>query len=163
MSLAAKILLVLGSCAFMEFFAWFVHKHVMHGWGWNWHRSHHEPHDEALEKNDLYAVVFAGIVVGLFWIGAAFWEPLWWMALGVTLYGLLYFIVHDGLVHQRWPFRATPRKGYAKRLVQAHKLHHATHGKDGAVSFGFLWAEEPRKLKARLKRMHGRTIEEPAE
>jgi beta-carotene 3-hydroxylase len=24
----------------------------MHGWGWGWHRDHHEPHNNALEKND---------------------------------------------------------------------------------------------------------------
>jgi beta-carotene 3-hydroxylase len=44
-----------------------------------------------------------------------------------------------------------PRKGYAKRLVQAHKLHHATIGKDGGVSFGFVFARDPAKLKAELK------------
>jgi beta-carotene 3-hydroxylase len=44
-----------------------------------------------------------------------------------------------------------PRKGYAKRLVQAHKLHHATIGKEGGVSFGFVFARDPAKLKAELK------------
>ena len=46
---------------------------------------------------------------------------------------------HDGIVHQRW-FRWVPKRGYAKRLVQAHKLHHATIGKEGGVSFGFVFA-----------------------
>lgn len=57
--------------------------------------------------------------------------------------------MHDGLVHQRW-FRWVPRRGYAKRLVQAHKLHHATIGKEGGVSFGFVLARDPAKLKAEL-------------
>ena len=47
--------------------------------------------------------------------------------------------------------RWVPRRGYAKRLVQAHKLHHATVGKDGGVSFGFIFAADPAKLKARLR------------
>jgi len=38
-----------------------------------------------------------------------------------------------------------------KRLVQAHRLHHAAHTKDGCVSFGFIWAPDVRKLKAELK------------
>jgi beta-carotene 3-hydroxylase len=38
-----------------------------------------------------------------------------------------------------------------KRLVQAHRLHHAAHTKDGCVSFGFIWAKDVRKLKAELK------------
>ena len=34
---------------------------------------------------------------------------------------------------------------------QAHKLHHATIGKEGGVSFGFVFARDPAKLKAELK------------
>jgi len=73
------------------------------------------------------------------------------MALGFTIYGILYGFVHDGLVHQRWPFRVTPKSGYLQRLVHAHRLHHHTLTKDGAVSFGFLYAENPEKLKAKIK------------
>ena len=58
--------------------------------------------------------------------------------------------MHDGLVHQRY-FRWVPRRGYAKRLVQAHKLHHATASREGGVSFGFVFARDPVKLKAELK------------
>ena len=57
-------------------------------------------------------------------------------------YGIIYTLVHDGLVHQRW-FRWVPKRGYARRLVQAHKLHHATIGKQGGVSFGFVFARDP--------------------
>lgn len=135
------LLIVLGTVAFMEFFAWWAHKYIMHGdLGWGWHKSHHEPHEPGLEKNDLYAVVFALFAIGLFWFGGTFWQPLWWVALGITVYGVLYFVAHDGLVHQRWPFRYIPRKGYLKRLYQAHRLHHAVEGKDGCVSFGFIYA-----------------------
>jgi beta-carotene 3-hydroxylase len=37
------------------------------------------------------------------------------------------------------------------RLVQAHKLHHATEGKEGGVSFGFVFARDPKVLKRELK------------
>ncbi|RZM24045.1 MAG: beta-carotene hydroxylase [Sphingomonas sp.] len=144
-------------------FAWSMHKYVMHGPGWGWHRDHHEPHDHPLERNDLYAVVFAGIVIGLFLIGTYAWAPMFWIATGITVYGAIYAFIHDGLVHQRL-FRWTPKRGYAKRLVQAHRLHHATIGKEGGVSFGFVVARDPARLKAELKRQRaaGTAVVRPA-
>ncbi len=151
MSVWEKLAIVVASVAGMELFAWAAHRYIMHGWGWAWHRDHHEPHDRVLERNDLYAVVFGLGVMVLFLLGL-FWQPvLWWVALGITVYGAIYTLVHDGIVHGRW-FRWVPRRGYAKRLVQAHKLHHATVGKKGGVSFGFVWAPDPARLKAELKR-----------
>ncbi|MEP3050916.1 MAG: sterol desaturase family protein [Erythrobacter sp.] len=146
-------LVVIGSVIGMELFAWYAHKYIMHGWGWGWHRDHHEPHDKSVEKNDLFAVVFAAIVFGMFLAGSLVSEPLWWSAFGITIYGAIYTLVHDGLVHQRY-FRWVPKSGYAKRLVQAHKLHHASIGKDGGVSFGFVFVRDPAKLKAELKAQH---------
>ncbi|BDI61734.1 sterol desaturase family protein [Qipengyuania nanhaisediminis] len=143
--------ITLGALVGMEFFAWFAHKYIMHGFGWAWHRDHHEPHANRLEKNDLFGVVFGAIDVALYLVGALYYEPLWWVALGINLYGLLYALVHDGLVHQRF-FRWVPKRGYAKRIVQAHKLHHATIGKEGGVSFGFVIARDPARLKAELRR-----------
>ncbi|ANU08494.1 sterol desaturase family protein [Paraurantiacibacter namhicola] len=151
MSLPAIILTLLGAVVFMELFAWWAHKYIMHGWGWAWHRDHHEPHDNMLEKNDLFAVVFGSIVIAMFTIGYFVSDLLWWSAMGITLYGVIYTFIHDGLVHQRY-FRWVPKRGYAKRLVQAHKLHHATVGKEGGVSFGFLFARDPASLKADLRR-----------
>ena len=150
-SIPAILLTVFLSIAGMELFAWWAHKYIMHGWGWGWHRDHHEPHDNVLEKNDLYAVTFGTIVFAMFAVGYIYSDLLWWIAFGITCYGLIYTFVHDGLVHQRY-FRWVPKKGYAKRLVQAHKLHHATIGKEGGVSFGFVLARDPAKLKAELKR-----------
>ena len=157
MSTAAIILTVLASIAGMELFAWWAHKYVMHGWGWGWHRDHHEPHDKALEKNDLYAVTFGSIVFVMFSVGYLYSDLLWWIAFGITCYGVIYTLIHDGLVHQRY-FRWVPKRGYAKRLVQAHKLHHATIGKEGGVSFGFVWVRDPAKLKAELKRQRAAGI-----
>ena len=142
--------IVLAAVAFMEWWAWFAHKYIMHGFGWAWHRDHHEPHDNALEKNDLFAVVFGTINTAMYIFGSLYWEWLWWAAVGVSIYGLIYTLIHDGLVHQRY-FKYVPKRGYAKRLVQAHKLHHATIGKEGGVSFGFVFARDPAKLKAELK------------
>ncbi len=146
-----NIVIVIASIIGMEIFALYFHKYFMHGPGWSWHESHHIRTEGRFEKNDLYGLCFSLIAAGLFIAGSLWWTPLWWMALGFTIYGVLYGFVHDGLVHQRWPFRYVPKGGYLYRLVLAHRLHHHTLTKDGAVSFGFLWAEEPDRLKAQLK------------
>lgn len=145
-----KLAIVAFMVFFMECFAWAAHRYVMHGWGWGWHRSHHEDHDGWFEKNDLYAIVFAIVPIILFIVGL-WWEPLWWAALGITVYGGIYAFVHDLLVHQRGGFRWVPKRGYFKRLLQAHRLHHAVEGKDGTVSHGFLFARKPAVLKAQLR------------
>lgn len=135
----------------MEVFAWAAHKYIMHSWGWGWHQSHHEEREGWFEKNDLYAVVFAAFAILLFVVASYGHPVVGAVATGITLYGAFYFIVHDGLVHQRWPFRHIPHKGYAKRLVQAHRLHHAVKGKDGGVSFGFLYAPPIDELTRQLR------------
>ncbi len=150
---ALRVLIVLASCLAMELVAALVHRFWMHGPGWAWHRSHHEPGRGRLERNDLYALVFAALAVAGFVLGHGRWWPLYWVATGVTLYGLLYALVHDGLVHRRWPWpwRWTPRRGYLARLVQAHRLHHAVQQREGCLSFGFLYAPPPDRLAARLR------------
>ncbi|HKX78353.1 MAG TPA: sterol desaturase family protein [Novosphingobium sp.] len=152
----AALAIVLGTVAVMELVAWASHKYVMHGFGWGWHRDHHEPHGKALEKNDLFALVGAAFSIAMFAVGSPLvmgadaWEPGTWIGLGVLCYGVIYTLIHDGLVHQRW-FRYLPRGGYARRLVQAHKLHHATLSKEGGVSFGFVLARDPQALRQELR------------
>lgn len=147
-------LIFLATLAAMEGVAYLAHKYVMHGWGWGWHCSHHAPRTGWFEKNDLYAVVFAGLAIVLIALGNAGWHPLEWIGAGMTAYGLLYFIAHDGLVHRRWPFKVVPRNGYLKRLYQAHLMHHAVDGKDGCVSFGFLYAPSIAHLRTQLRARH---------
>jgi len=150
-------LLVLAAALAMESVAWASHKYVMHGFAWAWHRDHHQPHSGPFETNDRFALIGAALSVALFalgspWVmGAAAWWPGTWLGLGVLLYGVIYTLVHDGLIHQRW-FRWVPRSGYARRLVQAHKLHHATVSKHGGVSFGFVFVRDPATLKVELQR-----------
>lgn len=156
MSLFSIILTIIVTVLAMEGVAWSSHKYIMHGWGWGWHRDHHERHDRFFEKNDLYALVGAGMSISMFAVGSPLvmasraWEPGTWIGLGILLYGVIYSLAHDGLAHQRW-FRWVPRRGYAKRLLQAHNLHHATLGKEGGVSFGFLFARDPARLKQDLR------------
>lgn len=157
-----------GALVAMEGVAWATHRYLMHGPMWVWHRSHHEPRRGAFELNDLFAVVFAAIAIGLFAVGA--WTKIGALtaaAAGVTAYGALYALVHDGLVHRRFWLPIRPRHGYLLRLVQAHHLHHLVHAKIGAVSFGFLWPMAPERLAETLKRQAAkdatRAVREAAE
>lgn len=122
----------------------------MHKAGWAWHKSHHEPRSSLFEKNDLYALVFAAISIVLF-IAGGFVPALWWVGLGMVAYGLFYALLHDVLVHRRIRLPLQPRRGYLKRLVQAHRLHHAVRDREGAVSFGFLYAPPVATLVHQLR------------
>ena len=153
---AVDILLFLGAFAFMEGFAWFTHRYVMHGFLWVWHRSHHEPRTGLFELNDLFAVVFATPAIVCIYLGVHGLAPLLPIGLGVTAYGAVYFMFHDGLVHRRYPVPLNGKSKFWKRLIQAHRIHHAVATKHGCVSYGFLIAKPARELKAELAQVQGR-------
>lgn len=125
----------------MEGVAYLTHKHLMHGPLWSLHRSHHRPRRGFFEPNDLFGVFFslpaiaciaAGVHAGLPWL-----LP---VGLGMTAYGAAYFLFHDVLVHRRVPVRIRPFGAYLQRITKEHLVHHKTTERDGATSFGFLWA-----------------------
>lgn len=135
----------------MEGVAWVLHRYVMHGFLWVLHESHHRPRESWFELNDLFGVFFSILSIGLFIAGTVYYTPLFFAGLGMTAYGIVYFLIHDVLVHRRVEHGFVPKSGYLRRVYQAHRLHHAVPGRDGAVSFGFVYAPPPEKLAARLK------------
>jgi beta-carotene 3-hydroxylase len=154
MSWPFGILLFLLTVIGMEAFAYAAHRWLMHGPGWFLHESHHRAREGNWELNDLYAVIFAvpSIVLLLGGVQLGWWPGFAWIGAGIAAYGAIYFGFHDVIVHRRLPTRYLPKSRYMKRIVQAHRLHHAVETKEGTVSFGFLWAPRPEDLKAELKR-----------
>jgi beta-carotene 3-hydroxylase len=147
-----RLLIVVATLLVMEVAVTLFHRYVMHGFGWGWHASHHQSgKTPTWEKNDLYAIVFAGATIMLFALGDKH-APLWWVAFGITLYGLLYGILHDVLIHRRLPFKWKPRNRYLQRLIKAHYLHHAVKTREDGVSFGFLYAPPLEIIRSRLRR-----------
>ncbi|MBA4850944.1 beta-carotene hydroxylase [Emticicia sp. BO119] len=135
----------------MEFMAWFAHKYIMHGFGWNWHKDHHQHHKGFFERNDYYAVVFSIIAASSIIYGninSDFWF-LTWIGTGVTCYGVAYFIFHDIIVHRRVKIKFVAKNKYLKRIMNAHYVHHRVHTKDGAEAFGFLYAPQKYDPKKR--------------
>src|SRR5690554_4265780 len=144
MDILLKIGIVVGTFLFMEFVAWFTHKYIMHGILWSWHRSHHKAHNHALERNDLFAVVFSLPSIALIVVGSEVSDVRWLMyvGFGILAYGIFYFVFHDVIVHRRIkiPFKAKSK--YMKRIMHAHYVHHKVHTKEGAEAFGFLYAPQ---------------------
>jgi beta-carotene 3-hydroxylase len=150
MRLALMTLVFFVTLAGMEVFAWVMHRWVMHGWLWSWHRSHHEPRHGLFELNDLFGVVFALPAIVLIWLGVNLLPWALPVGLGITAYGMIYFFFHDGLVHGRFPTFQADKHGFWRKRIQAHRLHHAVNTKHGCVSYGFLWVQPARVLKAEL-------------
>ena len=160
----ALVLIFLVTVAGMELFANVMHRWVMHGPGWFLHASHHRTRTGPFEWNDLYAVIFAVPSITLIYGGVqADWGD-WATAVGagIAAYGAIYFGFHDVIVHQRLPHRVVPRSAYFKRIVQAHRLHHAVESRLGAVSFGFLVAPPVDVLKAELQASEAARLREPS-
>ncbi|MDT9598971.1 sterol desaturase family protein [Sphingosinicella rhizophila] len=145
-------LLLLVTILAMEGVAYAAHRWIMHGPGWFLHASHHRERTGRFEANDLYALIFALPSILLLYGGVhlAWGEWAIWVGAGIAAYGAIYFGFHDVIVHRRIGHRYLPRSAYMKRIIQAHRLHHATTSKYGSVSFGFLHAPRPEILKARL-------------
>ena len=160
--LAASLIVFLTVLA-MEGVAWGSHKYVMHGFGWAWHRDHHEPHDGFLERNDLYALVGAAMSISMFALGsplvmgAQAWEPGTWIGLGILVYGIAYFLVHEVFIHQRIKWLRNTHNAYFLGIRKAHKVHHKHLGKEDGECFGMLWVplkyfREARKALANQRR-----------
>lgn len=152
MSFATGILLFLATILVMEGVAYAAHRWIMHGPGWFLHESHHRDRNGPFELNDLYALIFAVPSIVLLFGGVQLGWGSWatWVGAGIAAYGAIYFGFHDVIVHQRIGHRYVARSSYMKRIIQAHRLHHATTSKHGSVSFGFLWAPRADLLKRKL-------------
>ena len=151
--------LFLSALVGMEGVAWATHRFLMHGPLWVLHRSHHEPRIGRFELNDLFALYFSLPSIALIIWGGGGWPPAKWLGWGMTAYGLIYALFHDGLVHGR--FRSPLPLRLMKRLVQAHRMHHALTTKRGCVSYGFLWAPSVKRLKSQLKANQARAAVQP--
>ena len=124
--------------ACMEFVAWSNHKYVMHGFLWKWHKDHHmndhkkmqseEFYHPGLEKNDYFFLVYAIPAILLLIIG--FWIQLPILisiGIGISFYGITYFLIHDVLIHQRLHIpiiQKLKKNSYIAAVARAHIAHH---------------------------------------
>ncbi|MFM8450229.1 MAG: fatty acid hydroxylase [Haliscomenobacter sp.] len=149
-------LVVLLTILGMEFVAWIAHKYLMHGWLWNWHEDHHKPHYEKtgfFEKNDLFFLVFAIPSAASYIIGLSTTHRwLLFVGIGISIYGLIYFLIHDVYIHRRFTWFRQLDSPYSRAILRAHGAHHAKTQKEDGVSFGLLLVH-PRYFRKRSEWM----------
>nr|C3VEQ1.1 RecName: Full=Beta-carotene 3-hydroxylase, chloroplastic; Short=OgHYB; AltName: Full=Beta-carotene hydroxylase; Flags: Precursor [Oncidium hybrid cultivar]ACP27626.1 beta-carotene hydroxylase [Oncidium hybrid cultivar] len=121
--------LAVGSAVGMEYWARWAHRALWHTSLWHMHESHHRPRDGPFELNDVFALINAFPAVALLAFGffhRGFFSGLCFGAgLGITLYGMAYMFVHDGLVHRRFPVGPIATVPYFQWVAAAHQIHHA--------------------------------------
>ncbi len=156
-----QIGIVVATVVAMEGIAYLMHKYLMHGPLWFLHESHHVRRKGRFELNDLFGVFFAIPSVILIYLGTHGAPVLLAVGLGMTAYGIIYFGFHDVIVHRRVPHGVRPGSGYLQRIIKAHRIHHATRSRDGAVSFGFIYAPPIEKLVAKRERVNPSSSFEP--
>ncbi len=126
----------------MECATWCIHKYVMHGFLWVLHRDHHDhSNDGPFERNDWFFVIFSLPAIALMYAGAkANFDFMFYIGIGITLYGISYFFVHDIFIHQRIRLFKDTTNSYLLSIRRAHKQHHKHTTKENGECFGFLWA-----------------------
>jgi beta-carotene 3-hydroxylase len=140
-SVIINILIVLLAFFAMEAVAWMTHKYLMHGLLWSLHKDHHKKESSGFfEHNDFFFLIFAAPGILCLYLGMeAGYNYLFYIGLGITLYGAAYFFVHDIFIHQRFKFIRKSDNAYFKAIRRAHKMHHKHIQKEDGECFGMLW------------------------
>ncbi|XP_014512347.1 beta-carotene hydroxylase 2, chloroplastic [Vigna radiata var. radiata] len=139
--------LSVGAVVAMEFWARWAHRALWHASLWHMHESHHRPREGPFELNDVFAIVNAVPAIALLSYGF-FHKGLvpglcFGAGLGITVFGMAYMFVHDGLVHKRFPVGPIANVPYFRRVAAAHQLHHTD--KFNGVPYGLFLG--PRELE----------------
>ncbi len=127
----------------MELWAALLHHRVWHRGLWWMHITHHRRRGDVAhrpaapvgpwELNDALSCVHAPVAIALILYGCLgrvglLREVAYGVGLGMTCYGMMYVLVHDGLAHRRLPLRWLLRFRYMRAVRAAHGLHHRTGG-----------------------------------
>ena len=126
----------------MEGVAWSMHKYIMHGFAWGLHKDHHkrENHNSFFEMNDYFFVFFAALSIIAFTTWSVFNSHVaLGIGIGISIYGLVYFFIHEIFIHQRFKILTHTKNTYLLSIRRAHKIHHKHLGKHDGECFGMLW------------------------
>nr|ABI93208.1 beta-carotene hydroxylase 1 [Adonis aestivalis var. palaestina] len=159
--------LSVGAAVGMEFWARWAHRALWHASLWHMHESHHKPREGPFELNDVFAIINAVPAIALLNFGF-FHKGLipglcFGAGLGITVFGMAYMFVHDGLVHRRFPVGPIANVPYFRKVAAAHQIHHTD--KFQGVPYGlFLGPKEleevggneelEKEIERRIKRMN---------
>ncbi|KAF6157644.1 hypothetical protein GIB67_037217 [Kingdonia uniflora] len=160
--------LSVGAAVGMEFWARWAHRVLWHASLWHMHQSHHRQREGPFELNDVFAIINAVPAIGLLDYGF-FHKGLvpglcFGAGLGITVFGMAYMFVHDGLVHRRFSVGPIANVPYFRKVAAAHQIHHTD--KFEGVPYGlFLGPKEleevggleelEKEIDRRIKRANG--------
>jgi beta-carotene 3-hydroxylase len=137
-----NVLLLLAGFVGMEAVTYLVHRFVMHGLLRSLHVSHHRNAaaayaSKAPEPNDMFPLAFSVIVVVGLWTGFNVTSAAWLLPLlaGVSVYGAVYTVIHDGVIHGRIRWMKRVNTGWSVRLEAAHREHHRTNSEPYGMLF----------------------------
>lgn len=131
-------------CGFvlMELTGWFIHKYIMHGPLWKIHKTHHQPSKSWFELNDLFSLFFGSVAILLIFLGVDNLDYRFWIGIGISIYGMTYFWLHDLMIHKRVKLFKKPQNTFLQGIFKAHQAHHFTNQKEGAVSHGLFFVKK---------------------
>lgn len=133
------LFITLATFCIMEGITWLTHRFVMHGFLWYLHEDHHQKGSGFFEKNDAFFFIFAipsWLCIMLGSMSRAYWVVS--IGVGITLYGVAYFVVHEIIIHQRFKLFTRSNNRYIKAIRWGHKMHHKHLDKQEGESFGML-------------------------
>lgn len=147
-------LIILGFAG-MEIFSYTVHRFLFHGIFWRIHRTHHIARKGWFELNDVFSLIFGAASICLIIFAE---KPLlnsisFPIGLGIALYGVFYFIIHDAFTHRR--FLSFNSENLIIKIIRAaHQRHHQIAEKQGIEPFGlfiFNYGKFREKLRSCLE------------
>ncbi len=133
------LFIALATFCIMEGITWLTHRFLMHGFLWYLHEDHHQKGPGFFEKNDAFFFIFAipsWLCIMLGSMNQAYWVVS--IGMGITLYGVAYFVVHEIIIHQRFKLFTRSNNRYIKAIRWGHKMHHKHLDKHEGESFGML-------------------------
>ena len=141
MSILLNISFTVITFVVMECVAWLSHRYLMHGFLWFFHEDHHQHNSniKPFEWNDFFFILFAFPGIVLLAVGINNLSIPFWIGLGITIYGLAYFLIHDVFIHRRLKWLKNIDSSYFRAIRRAHKMHHKHFHKEEGECFGMLW------------------------
>ncbi len=139
----------------MDLWAGLLHRSAWHRGLWRVHRSHHRVGGGGFEANDFLSALHAPLAIALIVYGCAgppgAWrEVAYGFGVGMSVFGVAYLLVHDGVVHGRLPVRWLLASRRLRRVAAAHRVHHT--GTLGGPPFALFFGPYEMLRASRIKR-----------
>ena len=127
--------------AAMEPWSKIVHGRLWHRKLWSVHYTHHVVPRRGFEWNDLLASSHVPVAIALIYYASVTEssvsrEIILAIGMGMTAFGAIYAIFHEGVCHERLPVSFLLRWKWVQEIRKAHLVHHHTDGPPYGLMLG---------------------------